>query len=93
MKKLCAVVLTLILSLSCLTAMAEGVRLGIVTPDADHGFTGESVAHARAEAEALKASGAIEDYMMAVGGEASKPVSYTHLDVYKRQIMRPTSID
>ena len=54
MKKLCAVVLTLILSLSCLTAMAEGVRLGIVTPDADHGFTGESVAHARAEAEGLR---------------------------------------
>ena len=28
----------------------------------------------RAEAEALKASGAIEDYMMAVGGEASKQI-------------------
>ena len=28
-----------------------GVKLGIVTPDADHGFTGESVAHARAEAQ------------------------------------------
>ena len=74
MKKLCAIILTLILALSCVTAMAEGVRLGIVTPDADHGFTGESVAHARAEAEALKASGAIEDYMMAVGGEASKQI-------------------
>jgi ribose transport system substrate-binding protein len=50
------------------------VKLGIVTPDADHGFTGESVAHARAEAEALKASGAIEDFMMGVGGEASKQI-------------------
>lgn len=32
------------------------------------------MAHARAEAEALKASGAIEDYMMAVGNEASKQI-------------------
>ncbi|MGJ4849267.1 sugar ABC transporter substrate-binding protein [Bacillota bacterium Meth-B3] len=72
MKKLIAIILTLMLTLGSVVALAEGVKLGIVTPDADHGFTGESVAHARAEAEALKASGAIDDYMMGVGGEASK---------------------
>ena len=74
MKKLLAILLTLTLVFGVASAMAEGIKLGIVTPDADHGFTGESVAHARAEAEALKASGAIEDYMMAVGNEASKQI-------------------
>ena len=74
MKKLCALLLSLMLVLSASFAMADGIKLGIVTPDADHGFTGESVAHARAEAEALKAAGVIEDYMMAVGGEASKQI-------------------
>ena len=43
-------------------------------PHTVHGFTGESVAHARAEAEALKAAGVISDYMMGVGGEASKQI-------------------
>ena len=74
MKKLLVLVLALALCLTSTFALADGVKLGIVTPDADHGFTGESVAHARAEAEALKASGAIEDYMMGVGGEASKQI-------------------
>ncbi|MCE5342412.1 MAG: substrate-binding domain-containing protein [Eubacteriales bacterium] len=74
MKKLLALVLALILVLSSTAALAAGIKLGIVTPDADHGFTGESVAHARAEAEALKAAGVIEDYMMGVGGEASKQI-------------------
>ena len=74
MKKLLSLVLALALCLTATFALADGVKLGIVTPDADHGFTGESVAHARAEAEALKASGAIEDYMMGVGGEASKQI-------------------
>ncbi|NLI20816.1 MAG: sugar ABC transporter substrate-binding protein [Clostridiales bacterium] len=74
MKKLLALVLSLALVLASTAALAEGVKLGIVTPDADHGFTGESVAHARAEAEALKAAGVIEDYMMGVGGEASKQI-------------------
>jgi ribose transport system substrate-binding protein len=74
MKKLLALVLALALVLFSTAAMAAGVKLGIVTPDADHGFTGESVAHARAEAEALKAAGVIEDYMMGVGGEASKQI-------------------
>ena len=71
MKKLLVLVLALIMALTCVSAMAEGVKLGIVTPDADHGFTGESVAHARAEAEAMKEAGIIDDYMMAVGAEAS----------------------
>ena len=71
MKKLIALLLTLALALTATAALADGIKLGIVTPDADHGFTGESVAHARAEAEALKEAGLIEDYMMAVGGEAS----------------------
>jgi len=74
MKKLLVLALALALCLTSTFALADGVKLGIVTPDADHGFTGESVAHARAEAEALKASGAIEDYMMGVGGEASKQI-------------------
>ena len=74
MKKLLALVLSLALVLCSTAALADGIKLGIVTPDADHGFTGESVAHARAEAEALKASGVIEDYMMGVGGEASKQI-------------------
>ena len=74
MKKLLVLVLALALCLTSTFALADGVKLGIVTPDADHGFTGESVAHARAEAEALKASGAIEDFMMGVGGEASKQI-------------------
>ena len=74
MKKLLALVLSLALVLASTAALAEGIKLGIITPDADHGFTGESVAHARAEAEALKAAGVISDYMMGVGGEASKQI-------------------
>lgn len=74
MKKLFAILLTLTLVFSAVSALGEGIKLGIVTPDADHGFTGESVAHARAEAEAMKAAGIIEDYMMAVGNEASKQI-------------------
>lgn len=74
MKKLFALILSVVLLLTATAALAEGVKLGIVTPDADHGFTGESVAHARAEAEALKEAGIISDYMMGVGGEASKQI-------------------
>ena len=74
MKKLLALVLSLLLVLGSTAALADGVRIGIVTPDATHGFTGESVAHARAEADALKEAGLIADYMMAVGNEASKQI-------------------
>ena len=52
MKKLFATLLALALVICAASGLAEGIKLGIVTPDADHGFTGESVAHARAEAEA-----------------------------------------
>ena len=54
MKKLFALLLSLMMVFSAVSALAEGVKIGIVTPDADHGFTGESVAHARAEAEDRK---------------------------------------
>ena len=74
MKKLLVLVLAVMLALTSVAAFADGVKLGIVTPDADHGFTGESVAHARAEAEAMKEAGIIDDYMMAVGDEASKQI-------------------
>ena len=74
MKKLFATLLALALVICAASGLAEGIKLGIVTPDADHGFTGESVAHARAEAEAMKAAGIIDDYMMAVGNEASKQI-------------------
>ncbi|MEG1013523.1 MAG: substrate-binding domain-containing protein [Clostridia bacterium] len=74
MKKIFALLLTLVMVFTATAAMGEGIKLGIVTPDADHGFTGESVAHARAEAEAMKAAGVISEYMMAVGGEASKQI-------------------
>jgi ribose transport system substrate-binding protein len=72
MKKLLVLVLSLLMMFVSATGFA--VKVGIVTPDADHGFTGESVAHARAEADALKEAGVIEDYMMAVGNEASKQI-------------------
>ncbi len=76
MKKFTSILiaLVLLLSLFAMPALADGIKIGIVTPDADHGFTGESVAHARAEAEALKAAGVIEDYKLGVGGEAGKQV-------------------
>ena len=37
-------------------APASGFKLGIVIPSGDHGFTGESVAHAKAEADAQMAA-------------------------------------
>ncbi len=74
MKKLLALFLSLMMVLAAASAAAEGIKIGIVTPDADHGFLGESIAHARAEAEALKQAGVIEDYMMGVGGEAAKQI-------------------
>ena len=74
MKKLFALLLSLIMVFSAAAAMADGITLGIVTPDADHGFTGESVAHAVAEAEALKAAGVIKEYYHVKGAEASKQI-------------------
>ena len=53
MKKLVALVLVLAMGIPCAFAVAEPVKIGIVTPDADHGFTGESVKHTQAELDAL----------------------------------------
>ena len=77
MKKILAILVALVLVMGMSSvAMADAAlpKIGIITPDADHGFTGESVAHARAEAEALKEAGVIADYMLGVGGEASKQI-------------------
>lgn len=52
------------------TSAPDGsVRVGVVTPDADHGFTGESVAHARDELVTLAKERGFE-YKFEVGGEA-----------------------
>lgn len=56
-------------------SQAGTLRIGMVTPDADHGFTGESVAHAKAELEALKASGRIAEFKYEVGGEAALQIA------------------
>ena len=77
MKKLVALFLSLLLMLSVATAMADTLKIGIVTPDADHGFLGESIAHARAEIEAQVAAlgaGNLE-YKYEVGGEAAKQIA------------------
>lgn len=86
-KRALALVTVLILALTLLAGCgapaadsgASGVtgdlpKVGVVTPDADHGFTGESVAHARAELEELEAAGEIE-YKFGVGGEAAKQIA------------------
>jgi ribose transport system substrate-binding protein len=57
------------------TVQPGALRVGMVTPDADHGFTGESVAHAKAELEALKASGRIAEFKYEVGGEAALQIA------------------
>jgi len=77
MKKLVALFLSLAMLLSIGGALADPIRIGIVTPDADHGFTGESVAHARAEIEAQVAAMGAEnlEYKYEVGGEAAKQIA------------------
>lgn len=70
MRKLVALFLSLAMVLTCATVLAEPIKIGVVTPDADHGFTGESVAHARAELEAQKeALGDDFEYKFEVGLE------------------------
>lgn len=71
MKKFFALLLSLALILTSTAAMADVLKIGVITPDGDHGFTGESIAHARAELEALAAAGEIE-FKYGVGGEAAK---------------------
>lgn len=74
MKKLLCLVLSLLLMLSVGAASAEALKIGIVIPDGDHGFTGESVAHARAEIESQAAALGLE-YKLAPGGEAAKQIA------------------
>lgn len=77
MRKLAALILSLVLILSATAAFAAPIKIGIVTPDADHGFLGESIAHARAEIEAqVAALGADNlEYKFEVGGEAAKQIA------------------
>lgn len=74
MRKLVALTLSLLMLLSFTNAYA--LKIGVVTPDADHGFTGDSIAQAQAELDAQKAAlGADFDYKFAKGGEASKQIA------------------
>ncbi len=75
MRKIVALTLSLLLILSFSNAYA--LKMGVVTPDADHGFTGESVKHAQAELDAqVAALGADQfEYKFGVGGEASKQIA------------------
>ena len=74
MKKLVALVLSLLLVLSFTNAYA--LKIGVVTPDGDHGFTGDSIAQAKAEIDAQKAAlGDEVEFKFGVGGEASKQIA------------------
>ena len=53
----------------------ENFRIGVVTPSGDHGFTGESVAHAKAEAERLMADNANLDIQVKDGIDASAQIA------------------
>ncbi len=72
-KKIVALVLVFAVLAVAGTAFAADVKIGVVTPDADHGFTGESVAHARAELEKEAKDRGFE-YKFEVGGEAQKQI-------------------
>ncbi|MDR3050247.1 MAG: sugar ABC transporter substrate-binding protein [Oscillospiraceae bacterium] len=74
MKKLFTLFLALALVLTSTAALADVIKIGVVTPDGDHGFTGESIAHARAELDKLTEAGEIE-YKYVAGGEASKQIA------------------
>ena len=50
------------------------LKVGVVMPEADHGFTGESIAHAQAEI-AAQAEALGFDYKFETGGEASKQIA------------------
>ena len=69
-----SVVFVLVLALTGSVLAADTFKIGVVTPDADHGFTGESVAHARAELEAKSKELGFE-YKFEVGGEAAKQIA------------------
>ena len=50
------------------------LKIGVVMPEADHGFTGESIAHARAELEAQAAEKGFE-YKIETQGEAADQIA------------------
>lgn len=77
MKKYLFVFLVLVLSLSLAACGSSNKKkvLGIITPSADHGFTGESIKHAEAEAKALSEAGGFE-YKFLTSGESSGQVNY-----------------
>lgn len=72
-KKVLSIILVIAVLAITGTAFAADFKIGVVTPDADHGFTGESVAHARAELEKQAAELGFE-YKFEVGGEAQKQI-------------------
>mgnify|MGYP001426130565 FL=1 len=74
MRKLVALTLSLLMILSFSNAYA--LKIGVVTPDGDHGFTGDSIAQAQAEiADQQKALGSDVEFKFGVGGEASKQIA------------------
>jgi ribose transport system substrate-binding protein len=50
-------------------------KIGVVTPSGDHGFTGESVAHVKAEAQKLMADNPKLDISVRAGLEASDQIA------------------
>ncbi len=57
------------------TPETEEVVIGVVVPSGDHGFTGESLAHARAEAETINASGTGVEVIVKDGLEAANQIT------------------
>ena len=84
MKKIAALVAT-VATVVALTGCAGGaapgdggddsLKIGVVIPSGDHGFTGESVAHAKAEAEQLMADNEGLDITVRDGLEASDQIA------------------
>jgi ribose transport system substrate-binding protein len=84
LKKLLSLLLvfTLVLSLAACAKPAEngapageGYKIGVVIPSGDHGFTGESVAHAKMEADALMAKHDGLEIVVKDGLEASDQIT------------------
>ena len=53
MKKILALVLTLVMGIALIGCGEDETTIGVLIPGADHGFTGESVSHAIAGTERL----------------------------------------
>ncbi len=85
MKKILKLVLCSVLALSIVgctttntdpeTPETEKYVIGVVTPSGDHGFTGESLAHARAEAEEINASRDDVEVIVKDGLEAASQIT------------------